>query len=110
MVRLERSEEMKATVETVSSNLLTDNAHLLPQVPELREEIDSIIEQGFTDLWMLLAGEGLSARPYRRNHDGQPFAMVFDGQIHLLESKPFALDALRSVGLDLAAHDPDYEG
>ena len=53
MVRLERSEEMKATVETVSSNLLTDNAHLLPQVPELREEIDSIIEQGFTDLWML---------------------------------------------------------
>ncbi|HWQ35632.1 MAG TPA: hypothetical protein VNQ79_22490 [Blastocatellia bacterium] len=110
MVRLERNEEMIAAVETVSSNLSTDSGQLLPPLPELREEVDSLIEQGFTDLWLLLAGEGLGAVPYKRNHDGQPFAMVFGGQIHLLESKFFALDALRSVGLDLSAQDPNYEG
>ncbi len=110
MIRTERTEEMTTAVEIVASNPATCDDHLLPRTPELREEVDSLIEQGMTDLWLLLAGEGLGARTYRMNHDGQAFAMAFDGQMHLLGSKPSAMDALRSVGLDLSGFDPKYEG
>ncbi len=110
MVRTERNEEMTTAIEVVGSNPVTCDDHLLPRTLELREEVDSIIEQGMTDLWLLLAGEGLGARPWRMNHDGQAFAMVFDGQMHLLGAKPLAMDVLRSVGLDLSGFDPGCEG
>jgi hypothetical protein len=110
MVRIERTEEITTSVETVTTGLTTNSGQVVLQITELREEVDSLIEQGMTDLWLLLAGEGLASRPYRRNHDGQPFAVALDGQLHLLGSKPSVLDALRSVGLDLSAYDPKCEG
>ncbi|HZS07811.1 MAG TPA: hypothetical protein VFD58_23455 [Blastocatellia bacterium] len=110
MIRLERNEEAAKPVEVVGNGLSTNDGQLLPKVPELREEVDSIIEQGLTDLWLLLAGEGLNTQPYLKNHDGQAFAIICGGQVHLLSPKLFALDALRSVGLDLAGYDPKYEG
>lgn len=109
MMRVERNEELLNSAKPVS-NLPLSETEMLSSVLELRAEIDSMIEQGMTDLWLLLTGEGLGASPYRRNRDGNAFAMLFDGQIHLLGPKLSVLDALRSVGLDLGMQDSIYEG
>jgi hypothetical protein len=69
----------------------------------LRAQVESVIRQGLSDMWLLLDGEeiiedGVADANWR---DGRAFAMVSDDQVCLLGSKVFALNALRSVGITL---------
>lgn len=109
MVRTEQNGTSVTPVETVTSNVVVSEGRTNPVSPVLRAEVDSMIEQTMTDLWLILAGDGLNLIPYKRHHDGRAFAMIFNNQLCLLSPKLSALDALRSVGLDLAVKDPQYQ-
>lgn len=109
MMRTEQNGATVTPVEAVGGALAAAEKFSISGSPVLRQEVDSMIEQTMTDLWLILAGEGLNLIPYKRHHDGRAFAMIFDDQICLLSPKLSALDALRSVGLDLAINDPQYE-
>ncbi|MFN0120833.1 MAG: hypothetical protein ACKV2V_10055 [Blastocatellia bacterium] len=111
MIRTEQKTMTGMAAEKVVGEMTSENTGFLSQAEEQKENIDFVIEQGMTDLWLLLSGEGLRGSAGRpRKRDGHAFAMVWDGQMHLLGSRHHALDALRSVGLDLSLFDPKYEG
>jgi hypothetical protein len=85
------------------SNYETDGYERRIEPVVLRAQVESVIRQGLSDMWLLLDGEeivedGLADLNWR---DGRAFAMVSDDQVCLLGSKVFALTALRSVGITL---------
>jgi hypothetical protein len=54
-------------------------------------------------MWLLVTGEEFKDHSFGLNRcDGKPFAMICGGQMRLLESRPFALDALRAVGIEMS--------
>ena len=70
--------------------------------PQVQGKVDAIIHEGFTDLWLLITGEEMpDYTPRLASRDGRAFAMFYDGQLRLLESKPSALEALYTVGVEL---------
>ena len=72
------------------------------ELPELKERVDSIIHEGLNDMWLLLTGEEIHAvyrLPQRR--DGRALGMLFGGQVHMLTSKPSALETLRVLGIEM---------
>jgi len=101
-MRTGRKEEVAARDEMLGGNLLADEKAVQFDFPKLRDKVDSIIDRWFTDLWLLISGEELDASSFALHKDGQAFAMVLGGQMHLLESRFSALNTLRSVGLDMA--------
>ena len=68
----------------------------------LREQVDEIIDRGFSDMWLLIDGEEFE-RDFASGiwRDGQPFAMVTGGQVSLLGPRFSALNALLSVGVSM---------
>lgn len=97
------SDEMFAVNNTIESNLVPDTPVLPLVQPQLQARINSLIHENLTDMWLLITGEELKEDPLAsRRFDGKPFAMVCDGQMRLLESRPFALDALRAVGIEMS--------
>jgi hypothetical protein len=97
------SDEMLAVNKTIESNLVPDTPVLSLLQPQLQARINSLIHENLTDMWLLITGEDLNEDPLAsKRFDGKPFAMVCDGQMRLLESRPFALDALRAVGIEMS--------
>jgi hypothetical protein len=85
------------------SNHETESYEHQLEPPILRAQVESVIRQGLSDMWLLLDGEeivedSLADLTWR---DGRAFAMVSEDQVCLLGSKMFALNALRSVGITL---------
>jgi hypothetical protein len=65
--------------------------------------VNSIIHEWLTDMWLLTTGEEFSEGSfYTKKQSGRPLAIVCDGQMRLTESRPFALDALRAVGIEMS--------
>lgn len=72
------------------------------EIPALRDQVNSIIHDGLTDMWLLLTGEELEAlQPRADRLDGRPMAVVFGGQVQMLTSRPFALEMLRVLGIEM---------
>jgi hypothetical protein len=70
--------------------------------PEFKDRVDSIIHEGLNDMWLLLTGEEITGGfrlPERR--DGRPLGLLWDGQVHMLTSKPSALETLRVLGIEM---------
>lgn len=96
-------EEVIAVNNTVEPTLLPDNPILPIPQPQLQARVNSMIHEHLTDMWLLVTGEDVKD-PFgaSKRYDGKPFAMVCEGQMRLLESRPFALDALRAVGIEMS--------
>jgi hypothetical protein len=103
MVRTGSKEEGLSLDSTVGNTASLENK--LPQTgpSQGKAEVDSIIDQWFTDLWLLSTGEevsGASAPGLER--DGRALAMICNGQMHLLGSPLSTLSVLRSVGIEMS--------
>ena len=83
--------------------VIPPDAHVVPLAQPLQAQVNSMIHEHLTDMWLLVTGEDLKNNPLgAKRYDGKPFAMVCGGQMRLLESRPFALDALRAVGIEMS--------
>ena len=97
------SDEMLAVNQAIEPNLLPDTPVLPLVQPQLQARVNSLIHENLTDMWLLITGEEVKEDPLAsKQFDGKPFAMVCGGQMRLLESRPFALDALRAVGIEMS--------
>jgi hypothetical protein len=96
-------EEVIAVNNPVEHNLLSET-HVMPLVqPQLQAQVNSMIHEHLTDMWLLVTGEEAKDQSLgKKRYDGKPFAMVCGGQMRLLESRPFTLDALRVVGIEMS--------
>lgn len=96
-------EEIASVTTTVEPNL-PPAVPVLPLVqPQLQAKVNSLIHEHLTDMWLLVTGEETKdAKPGTKRYDGKPFAMICDGQMRLLESRPYTLDALRAVGIEMS--------
>lgn len=102
MVTTEREEQTIATQGMTNVPASGGGLPLTPQ-PQLQEKVNSIIHEWLSDLWLMLTGEELEETESRQTpRDGRAFAMVCDGTIHLLGSRPSALRALQSVGIEMS--------
>ena len=84
------------------NNGLSVNTEIAFAFPEFRDRVDLIIHEGLNDMWLLLTGEEIKTGfrlPERR--DGRPLGLQWDGQIHMLTSKPSALETLRVLGIEM---------
>ena len=96
-------EEMLAVNNAIESNTRPDNPVLPLVQPQLQARVNSLIHEHLTDMWLLITGEEVKEDLLTsKRYDGKPFAMVCDGQMRLLESRPFAQDALRAVGIEMS--------
>ena len=96
-------EETLAVNNTIESNIRPDNPVLPLVQPQLQARVNSLIHEHLTDMWLLITGEEVKGDLLTaKRYDGKAFAMVCDGQMRLLESRPFALDALRAVGIEMS--------
>lgn len=96
-------EEVLAVSNTIEPNIPADNQVLALVGPQLQAQVNSIIHEHLTDMWLLVTGEDMKDMSTGiKRYDGKPFAMVCSGQMRLLESRPFALDALRAVGIEMS--------
>ncbi|MBO0798624.1 MAG: hypothetical protein J2P31_07355, partial [Blastocatellia bacterium] len=91
-----------AVNNSVEVNLPMDD-QTVPLNPLLQQKVNSIIHEWLTDMWLLTTGEELEGNINgSTTHNGRPLAVVCDGQMKLMESKVTALDALRSVGIEMS--------
>ena len=71
--------------------------------PQMQEKVNSLIHEHLTDMWLLVTGEDVKADPRAsKKYEGRPFAYICDGQMRLLEARPYTLDALRAVGIEMS--------
>jgi hypothetical protein len=78
-----------------------------PKVPigrvQQQARVNLIIHEWLTDMWLLTTGEEFGEDLMStKKQNGRPLAIVCDGQMKLMESRPFALDALRAVGIEMS--------
>jgi hypothetical protein len=96
-----RSEEGSASREG-RNNGLAVNTEVAFAFPEFKDQVDLIIHEGLNDMWLLLTGEEIKGGfrlPERR--DGRAIGILWDGQVHMLTSKPSALETLRVLGIEM---------
>ncbi len=98
------SEEVIAVNNAIDSEASVDSrAVAAVEVPQQQEKVNMIIHQWLTDMWLLTTGEEMKMDGAGgRKHNGRPLAIVCDGQMKLMESKPSTLDALRVVGIEMS--------
>lgn len=87
---------------SVIENSVVDNPKR--PVKRLHQEarVNSIIHEWLTDMWLLTTGEEFDENLMaNKKQSGRPLAIVCDGQMRLMESRPFAIDALRAVGIEM---------
>lgn len=100
------AEEMIAVnnpVEPVESAPAIENRPAPVKCPQLQEKVNTVIHELLTDMWLLTTGEEMSFDTiFDKRHNGRPLAIVCDGQMKLMESRPCALDALRTVGIEMS--------
>lgn len=66
-------------------------------------KVNLVIHEWLTDMWLLTTGEDFGEEfRLTKKQSGRPLAIVCDGQMRLMESRPFALDALRAVGIEMS--------
>jgi len=103
MVRTETEDKLAAVEEVLSNRLSMDDAAPQLELPKLRDKVDSIIHEWFTDMWLLISGEEMEDESsFEIEKDGHALAMICGGQMRLLGSKVSALHKLRSVGVEMS--------
>lgn len=101
------AEELIAVNNSIETNPVVENSVVdNPTIPVKRlhqeAKVNSIIHEWLTDMWLLTTGEELDEDALaNKKHSGRPLAIVCDGQMRLTESRPFAIDALRAVGIEM---------
>ncbi len=97
------TEEMVAVNNSLEANLSVDNRSVPVEQPQLQEKVNSIIHEWLTDMWLLTTGEEMNFDlTHNKKHNGRVLAIVCDGQMRLIESRPTTLDALRAVGIEMS--------
>ena len=97
------AEELIAVNNTVEQAPAIENCTLPIEPPYLQEKVNLIIHEWLTDMWLLTTGDEMgSDMVSSKRHNGRPLAIVCDGQMKLMESKPGTLDALRTVGIEMS--------
>lgn len=96
-------EEVIAVNNARESEVAVENGAVSVEHPNTQEKVNLIIHEWLTDMWLLTTGEQIDADSIAsRKHNGRPLAIVCDGQMKLMESKPCTLDALRAVGIEMS--------
>lgn len=101
------AEELIAVNNNIDSNSVVENQVVenpAISVKRLHQEakVNSIIHEWLTDMWLLTTGEEFDEDAMAsKKQSGRPLAIVCDGQMRLMESRPFAIDALRAVGIEM---------
>ena len=101
------TEELIAVNNAIDSNPVIENSvveNSSISVKQLHQEakVNSIIHEWLTDMWLLTTGEEMDEdSTLNKKQSGRPLAIVCDGQMRLMESRPFAIDALRAVGIEM---------
>jgi|GEM_PF-1256786 len=97
------TEEMVAVNNSVESIPSVDNRSVPVEHPQLQEKVNSIIHEWLTDMWLLTTGEEMNLDlASNKKQNGRPLAIVCDGQMKLMESRPTTLNALRAVGIEMS--------
>lgn len=95
------SEESQTTIETLGGGFDTDRAVAF-ELPALEEQVSSIIHEGLNDMWLLLTGEEIhGGYQVGARRDGRAIGLLWSGQVHMLTSKPAALETLRVMGIEM---------
>lgn len=97
-------EELIAVNASLETAIPVEKPHTPPPPPQVQQEkINSLIHEHLTDMWLLVTGEDVKADPLAsKKFDGRPFAYICDGQMRLLQPRPYTLDALRAVGIEMS--------
>ena len=96
-------EEMIAINTSMETALPVEMPSMTTSPPQSQEKINSLIHEHLTDMWLLVTGEDMKADPLAsKKYDGRPFAYICDGQMRLLKARPYTLDALRAVGIEMS--------
>jgi hypothetical protein len=97
------TEEVMAVPNAVENEPAIEKRALSVKQPNIQEKVNLIIHEWLTDMWLLTTGEQMDAdSSSNKKHNGRPLAIVCDGQMKLMESKPSTLDALRAVGIEMS--------
>ncbi len=97
------TEEVIAVNNTLENEAAVENRIAPIERLNLQEKVNLIIHEWLTDMWLLTTGEETDAdSTLNKKHNGRPLAIVCDGQMKLMESKPSTLDALRAVGIEMS--------
>ncbi len=97
------AEEMIAVNNPVETAPCIENCPVPVKSPQLQEKVNLIIHEWLTDMWLLTTGEEMNFDTvFDKRHNGRPLAIVCDGQMKLMESRPCTLDALRTVGIEMS--------
>ena len=96
-----QNEQTVAPKETLSTQF-AGTEEVVFDVPALKEQVNSMIHEGLNDMWLLLSGEEITGY-YRmgERRDGRALGLLWDGQVHMLTSKPTALETLRVLGIEM---------
>lgn len=96
------TEEMIAVNNTTETNPPIETPPVSIARVQQQAKVNSIIHEWLTDMWLLTTGEEFTDQLVSKKQNGRPLAVVCDGQMRLMESRPFALDALRTVGIEMS--------
>ncbi len=97
------TEEVMAVNNGVETGPAIENQGVSVEHPNLQEKVNLVIHEWLTDMWLLTTGEQMDADSViNKKHNGRPLAIICDGQMKLMESKPSTVDALRAVGIELS--------
>lgn len=97
------NEEMIAVNQTTETNSPIETPPVSIARVQQQAKVNSIIHEWLTDMWLLTTGEEFGDDLLlSKKQNGRPLAIVCDGQMRLMESRPFALDALRAVGIEMS--------
>jgi hypothetical protein len=98
------AEELIAVTQSAAEIIpVIENRSIPVERPYLQEKVNLIIHEWLTDMWLLTTGEDLSSEAHSsKRHNGRPIAIVCDGQMKLMESRPSTLDALKTVGIEMS--------
>jgi len=97
------AEELLAVNNSVEQASVVENRSIPVERPYLQEKVNLIIHEWLTDMWLLTTGEEMdSDLIFDKRHNGRALAIVCDGQMKLMESRPCTLDALRTVGIEMS--------
>ncbi|MBP6821232.1 MAG: hypothetical protein KA368_06790 [Acidobacteria bacterium] len=101
------TEELMAVNNPIESNSVVENPvveNSSISIARMHQQakVNSVIHEWLTDMWLLTTGEELGEDiMLHRKQSGRPLAIACDGQIRLTESRPFAIDSLRAVGIEM---------
>lgn len=97
------TEKLVAVNNVVEQEPIRENLGLAVELPRPQRNVNLIIHEWLTDMWLLTTGEEVEADYFfSSTHHGRPLALVCDGQMRLLGSRSITLDALREVGIEMS--------